>query len=1060
MQVQRTSFDRVDMSHSHVASAPEGTFLTEVQVQVPQRGKDISPVSQDSPSPPRSQQSAPQQPALTQHEATRSLREAFRVSPPSDKALARSKARQEAAVAAANAHEAHPQLTSAYYAHLPFQPGVDSLLWLALQSSTQRGVRGFNVPSTLISDGQETAWLRTKNTYTNGTLPSLSVRMGGNLDRWLFRFRSACVADSGFDMALAAQLASARLEAQAAAQGMAARLARKAEQARVSLRSTHASTSPGEASRSRSTDTSPRAAGKARSPRPVRFNFNEEDTQNTNKTAGSTAGLSPAARSEEATVKDTKGRRVTYAWAATPHARATGGGSTRSITSQKQLSPAVVDAVDALREAGLRKRRPRAKQGRQAPPSPETQGGASLLRGARHAARQADAGADLRTVPLAVLRSPAPWTGACRSDCSVLTAASFASRLLSADKAKFVAQAFVKSRGRHPLTYRVTWRKQGPAKVLALHLGGCYLFSPATRRGGGRPVQPTEEVEDLLAPVEGGSLEGDGGGGSAAASGMSRVGDVTPEEERELTRALVVSTTFASDDAIEAAAAAARSKGGAADGQGGGLDPVQELAAASTGVFSASRMTGQAVREPVELTEQFVRLVCSSVPAAWGWASSDSQHSTSGATGGDLGFACGIEWLTADWLRDDAGKWWFAQVKAFKLTPAAEHTAARIRSVLRWAAEHPVGLDRWLDPSGLGRRGPSTSSKGGRGGGKRPANTNYGAVPTQEGESSSDEDGTSMPTQQELQRLRGDAIGGAAGASGGAVDVRERVVQSLNAEATQLLKGGKGGVEGATGRSAVSAHAATSGPTYDGDSDSDLSDDAMFTSSLAAAHALVRGGVEMEHRTDTEQRRMALRTRSLVRSLGYETLGDVPDDGQLHLAAAGGLKHVRKGGALSSAVKALAVNSRQCHLCRLRFTPRESMPAFETYLREADALARQLVAEGGGVVPAQRVTYTGAAAGGGAQAEAGGGGGWNNSVVGGSSSAWGGHSVQSVDEAAAPAAVPVGARRPASAFSRLQAEGGAGGLDTTQLREAGMADAVGRLREGNEWRGQIGRAHV
>ena len=462
-------------------------------------------------------------------------------------------------------------------------------------------------------------------------------------------------------------------------------------------------------------------------------------------------------------------------------------------------------------------------------------------------------------------------------------------------------------------------------------------------------------------------------------------------------------------------------------------------------------MTGKSVQEPVALTEQFVRLVCSAVPAAWGWASSDSQHAHGGGGSGgdDQGYACGIDWLTADWLRDDAGKWWFTQVKAFKLTPAAEVTAARIRRVLAWAASHPVGLDRWLDSSGLGRKGPS---KGGQEGVAHATEARYGAVGTGAVDSSSDSDGPVMPTEDDIRRVRSQQRGGAGGGTSRDGQLhsgeREHAVEQLNEEASKLLKAKRPGQESQTSRTMdTGGSAAVPGD----ESESDMSDDAMLSNSLAAAEVLVAGGRDMQLRTDAEQRRIALRSRSLLRSLGCPTLGDVPDDGQLHLAAAVGLKHVRRGGTLSSAVRALAVNSRQCHLCRLRFTPRETMPAYETYLAEAEALARQLVAEGGGVVPAQRVTYTGAVASDDTVEMPGGRDGGSSMLRGGSSGVGGGWSITSHD------AAPTGhaGRRPASAFSRLQREGGEGGLNTTQLREAGMADAVGRLREGNEWRGQL-----
>ncbi len=212
-----------------------------------------------------------------------------------------------------------------------------------------------------------------------------------------------------------------------------------------------------------------------------------------------------------------------------------------------------------------------------------------------------------------------------------------------------------------------------------------------------------------------------------------------------------------------------------------------------------------------------------------------------------------------------------------------------------------------------------------------------------------------MPTGEDISRIRAEerskgGQGGVAAADTSAA--RERAVHDLNEEASKLLTNRGRTQDGATGRSVTGDHSssrARGGAAHELEGgDSDLSDDAMFSSSLSAAEVLVRGGSGMGRRSDEEQRHIALRTRTLLRSLGFPTLGDVPDDGQLHLAVAGGLKHVKKGGALSSAVRALAVNSRECHLCRLRFTPRETMPSHELYLREAQALARQLVAEGGG----------------------------------------------------------------------------------------------------------------
>ena len=569
------------MPKSDKDAALRGTFLTEVEVDMPAhqaqgarpQGKGrSSPVAAGSPAE-----------ATTDTQLNHTLHAMLQEPSPHGGALARSKALQQAAVAAANAHDAFPQLGSAYYAHLPFQPGVDSVLWLALQAGGRRPMRGFNVPATLISDGQETAWLRTRNTFKGGATPSLSVKVGGNLDRWLFSFRSGCVAESCFDMGLAADLASTRLEALTAAQGLAVRLAKKAEEAKVTLRGGAGRAQP--PSRAESPPPSGPSSGQSPPPaqsslpRPVRFNFKEEHAERKpNSKSAKQRRLSPVPLTEQESVPDSKGRKVNYAWAATPHARATGGGSTRSIVSSlKTPTQKASKAVQAFEEAGTRnKERTRARELRSERRSSSASGGASLLRGARMAARQADAGADLRTIPLAILRSPAPWAGGCRSDSTVLTAASFASRLLSADRAKFLVQSFVKSRGRHPLTYRVTWRKQGPAKVLALHMGGSFLFTSAKRGPTGQPVQPVEEVEELLAPVEGGSLEVEGGGSSS--QGMSRVGDVTPEEEQALTRSLVVSTAFVSDDALEAAAAAGGGgQGRPSTGEGGGLIPFKSL---------------------------------------------------------------------------------------------------------------------------------------------------------------------------------------------------------------------------------------------------------------------------------------------------------------------------------------------------------------------------------------------------------------------------------------------------------------------------------------------------
>ena len=96
--------------------------------------------------------------------------------------LRRRKAAQKEAIAAANGHERFPELTPEYYAFLPFQPGVNSLLWMAVQAAAGRRITGVRVPHTLVSDGTETAWLRTVGAYDTGATPSLSAKLGGSLD--------------------------------------------------------------------------------------------------------------------------------------------------------------------------------------------------------------------------------------------------------------------------------------------------------------------------------------------------------------------------------------------------------------------------------------------------------------------------------------------------------------------------------------------------------------------------------------------------------------------------------------------------------------------------------------------------------------------------------------------------------------------------------------------------------------------------------------------------------------------------------------------------------------
>ncbi len=109
-------------------------------------------------------------------------------------------------------------------------------------------------------------------------------------------------------------------------------------------------------------------------------------------------------------------------------------------------------------------------------------------------------------------------------------------------------------------------------------------------------------------------------------------------------------------------------------------------------------------------------------------------------------------------------------------------------------------------------------------------------------------------------------------------------------------------------------------------------------------------------------------------------------------------------------------------------------------------------------MPAQRVTYTGAIAGDydvnethqgvpAHEAAWGSSVGFGSTLGGGSTTIGGGRSVVSAQDGMGATGA---SSRPVSAFSRMQREGGEGGLDTTQLREAGMSDAVGRLREGNE----------
>lgn len=85
---------------------------------------------------------------------------------------------------------------ASYFANLAFQPGVQSLLWLAAVKSTRRrgGVprlRGVNIPDTVVIRGAEPVWLRTNT--TTGVVERASTSDA----KWTMRFRQLCAGRVG-----------------------------------------------------------------------------------------------------------------------------------------------------------------------------------------------------------------------------------------------------------------------------------------------------------------------------------------------------------------------------------------------------------------------------------------------------------------------------------------------------------------------------------------------------------------------------------------------------------------------------------------------------------------------------------------------------------------------------------------------------------------------------------------------------------------------------------------------------------------------------------------------
>ena len=828
----------------------------------------------------------------------------------------------EEAVAAANAHDAWPELSAEYYSHLPFQPGVDSLLWLALQAASGRPLTGLRLPHTLISDGTDTAWLSTRHAYDDGAEPTLTVKLGGSLDdKWITPFRKACVAHSCFDLGTAAELAAGRLRARAA--------------------------SPA----------APSARGPL--PQPSSAPLSVAPVKSTGRSPAASPLASPPAFGSPSPQQDVSGFSQ----------EALQASASRS-TSWRPKSASLGRTLASGRGSLTQSARPAS-----AAAAPATKRATSQLRHERLANRQAELGADLRITPLAVMKSPARWAGACRSEVAVLPGPSLAPRLHTADRDKFLVQAYVKSKGRSPLVYRCTWKAGSPPTVLAMHCGGEYVFTLAPRDDAGQPRQPSRRVEHLLAPPSDAGIVDDAAGASTGAAGVpvSRVGGVSAAEEADLTRRFTVSTALLSGEGGES------THQHRADGQSFSLS---SLAAAQAGVFSATRMAGRAVQEPIRRTRQLVKAICAGVPSAWGWAS--SAHGDGPAT-------CGMQWLTADFVKDDAGLWWMLQVKAFKLTPAAEQRAVRLKRVLHWLGHTPGALQAHAQTAPSSSPRPSS----GRGGGEGPVSA-FAAPPASPDLDSSDSD-SALPTQAELEELRTRGDGSQADQS-----------QALASSAAALLHRQRSTRPSAAGSE---GKADTGGEQGEAGSPALAQTSTSAEETLSLAEQLMHGGSALQVAPADNVAGMAKAVQGFVRELGFASADDIPLDGQLHLAQASGLRSCVRGGGVSSDVRARAVASRMCHLCRLRFTPQELMPAHTVFLQEAAAMAREAVAARGGMVPER--TSEGAGVGG-----------LGMSLRASMPHEQGGSSTQPTDVSGA-------------------------------ARQAGLTDAMGLLRAGKEWGGHL-----